>query len=111
MMILSRQELIAFALRQNGDPIVEINVDAAQLEDAVDLALQMAGLTEELSPWDNLKLKLTTAALVRKQWAVNLMKYKGHCIGGMELNATALYDSAILELSLAVTIPAKSGTD
>ena len=37
----SRQELKDYALRRLGSPVVEINVDDAQVEDRVDDALQM----------------------------------------------------------------------
>ena len=37
----SREELKQYALRKLGAPVIEINVDDAQLEDALDDALQM----------------------------------------------------------------------
>jgi len=36
----TRQGLIDYCLRRLGDPVIEINVDAEQLEDRVDEALQ-----------------------------------------------------------------------
>ena len=36
----SRQELIDYCLRQLGEPVLEINVDDDQIEDAVDDAIQ-----------------------------------------------------------------------
>ena len=36
----SRDELKAFCLRQLGDPVIQINVDDVQVEDAVNLAFQ-----------------------------------------------------------------------
>ena len=37
----SRQELIDYCLRQLGAPVLEINVDDDQIDDAVDDALQL----------------------------------------------------------------------
>ena len=36
----SRQELIDYCLRQLGEPVLEVNVDEDQIEDAVDDAVQ-----------------------------------------------------------------------
>ncbi len=36
----SRQELIDYCLRQLGEPVLEVNVDDDQIEDAVDDAIQ-----------------------------------------------------------------------
>ena len=37
----TREELKQYALRKLGAPVIEINVDDAQLEDALDDSLQM----------------------------------------------------------------------
>jgi len=41
MAVTSRTELIDYALRELGDPVIEINVDDQQIEDRVDDALQL----------------------------------------------------------------------
>lgn len=40
MAVTSRQELIDYALRALGEPVVEVNIDDSQLEDRVDEALE-----------------------------------------------------------------------
>lgn len=40
MAVTSRDELIEFALRQLGYPVIEINIDPQQAEDCVDIALE-----------------------------------------------------------------------
>ena len=40
MAVNSRQDLIDYALRALGHPVIEINVDEEQLEDRVDEGLQ-----------------------------------------------------------------------
>lgn len=41
MTVTSRQGLIDYALRELGDPVIEINVDDQQVEDRIDDALQL----------------------------------------------------------------------
>ena len=41
MAIASRQQLIDYSLRKLGAPVIEINLDSSQIEDAVDDAFQM----------------------------------------------------------------------
>ncbi len=94
-MISSRQDIVDFTLRRNGYPVVDNNLNKDQLDDCLDLTLQMCGVEESDNPWNDLKVKLVATELVRQQWAVNLMKYKGvKLLGDVEFNALELYHLA-----------------
>ena len=96
-MVKSRDELKEFAIRKNGDPVVHVEITDEQLEDAIDLAFQHTKTPP--NEWDNYRLKMATAAFVRLQWGLNLMKYEGvELIGGVKLNPTGLYQTAMQEL-------------
>lgn len=101
MPINSRDELQQFALRQNGHPLVDINITTEQLEDAMELAFQLTQTIEAPECYNDPAVKLAMAALVKKQWAANMMKFKGvlSFTGGVELNASGLHEAAMRELA------------
>ena len=67
----TREELKQYALRKLGAPVIEINVDDAQLEDSLDDAIQIFneyhfdGVERALSNTKSLKPILITGLLIR----------------------------------------------
>ena len=54
---------------------------------------------ESTNVWNDSFLKKYTAALIKKQWGQNLIKFQGVKLpGGIELNGRQIYDDAVREL-------------
>ena len=76
MAIASRDDLIQYALRKLGHPVVEINIDSVQIDDAVDDAFQM---------WRTYHCDSYQRAYISRQLTINEITISGR-VGDFEYN-------------------------
>ncbi len=76
MAIASRDDLIQYALRKLGHPVVEINLDEVQIDDAVDDAFQM---------WRTYHCDSYQRAYISRQLTINEITISGR-VGDFEYN-------------------------
>jgi len=100
-MKLNGAPITTFSRRQNRLYIHGDTVDGDLVEGdyVVVEAYEIVDGNTYSSIWDDMWLKKYTAALIKRQWGTNLLKFEGMQLpGGVTLNGRQLYEDAIQEI-------------